>query len=93
VAGGGVTAIITDWVVVPPEPLQLSVKVVALVSAGVVVIPLGGSVPDQPPDAVQDVAFCVDQVSVAVPPETTCDALEVSMTVGAGSVDAPTLMA
>jgi hypothetical protein len=41
-------------------------------------------VPAQPPDAVHDVAFVDDQVSVTDEPETTEEALDVKVTVGGG---------
>ncbi len=72
---------------VPPPPVQFSENVVVAVRAEVVTVPpLGLSLPDQPepPEAVQLVAFCVDQVRVTVPPEATLVTLGVSVTVGAG---------
>jgi hypothetical protein len=41
--------------------------------------------PDQPPEAVQLVAFVEVQDSVAVVPERTADTLALSVTVGAGT--------
>ena len=46
--------------------------------------PFTGSLPLQPPDALQAVAFVEDQVSVAVPPFDTVVGAAVKMTVGAG---------
>lgn len=72
---------------VPPPPVQLREKVVVAVRAEVVTVPpLGLSLPDQPdpPEAVQLVAFCVDQVRVTVPPDVTLVTLGVSVTTGAG---------
>ncbi len=54
------------------------------VTAALVWVPLVASVPLQPPDAAQVVAFEVDQVSVTVPPLATSGTLEVKVTVGAG---------
>jgi hypothetical protein len=43
-------------------------------------------VPDQPPEAVQEVALVELQVRVAVPPDAILVGLAVSVTVGAGVV-------
>ncbi len=48
--------------------------------------PLVAWVPDQPPEAVQEVALVELQVSVEVPPEATLVGLAVSVTVGADAV-------
>lgn len=77
---------VTDWLAVPPGPVQLNVNTVLAVSAGVWKVPLVGSLPVQPSFAVQLVAFVVDQVNVTVPPETTLDALGARLTVGAGAI-------
>lgn len=45
--------------------------------------PLNPLVPLQPPDAAQDVALVLDQVSVAEPPEFTLLGVALSVTVGA----------
>ncbi|HUO66484.1 MAG TPA: hypothetical protein VMV37_03060, partial [Gammaproteobacteria bacterium] len=52
----------------PPGPVQVSVNVVVTVSALLVAVPLVAFEPDQPPDAVHDVAFVLVQVSCVVPP-------------------------
>jgi hypothetical protein len=84
----GVTAIVTAAVAgeLPVAPVQLSVKVVAALSAGVVKVPLVGSVPLQPPDAVHAVAFVELQLRVAVPPVSTLIVSAFSATLGDGSV-------
>jgi len=46
--------------------------------------PLIALVPAQPPPAVQDEAFLLDQVSSEVAPDTIFDGVAVSVTVGAG---------
>ena len=86
--GGVATAIVTAAVAaeVPVAPEQLSVKVVAVVSAGVVNVPLVGSAPLQPPEAVHAVAFAELHVSVANPPGLTLNVLVFSATLGEGSV-------
>jgi hypothetical protein len=63
--------------------LQVSVKIVVAVSAPVLTLPLVASLPDQPPEAVQLVAFADDQLSIAEPPVLTVVGLAVRLTVGA----------
>jgi hypothetical protein len=48
--------------------------------------PLIGSLPDQPPDAVQEVALVEDHVSVELLPLFTVLGLAVRVTAGAGEV-------
>ena len=55
-----------------------------VVCAAVDSLPEVALAPDQPPEAVQDVAFAEDQVSVDVPPLATAAGFAVSDTVGAG---------
>ena len=54
-----------------PVPVQVSVNVVVTVSALLVRLPLVAFEPDQPPDAVHDVAFVLLHVSCVVPPLCT----------------------
>jgi hypothetical protein len=60
---------------------------VVAVSAAVDTLPLVGSAPLQPPEAVHAVALAVLHVSIAVPPEVTLAGFAVSVTVGAGGSD------
>ena len=53
-------------------------------SAPVLALPLVGSLPDQPPDAVQLFALLEDQLSVADPPLLTAVGLALRLTEGAG---------
>lgn len=69
---------------VPPTPLQLSVKAVALLIPAIASVPLMPRVPVQPPEATQLVASVDDQVSVVPPPLVTLLGVAVSVTVGAG---------
>ena len=85
VGAGCVTETVADWLAVPPGPVQERVKVELAFSAPVLCVPLSGSVPDQPPDAVQALAWVVDQVRLALPPLTTVLGLAVSAIVGAGA--------
>lgn len=68
----------------PPTPEQVSVKVVAAVSAPVEALPLVALVPLQPADAVHELAFVLLQVSVEALPEVTEVGLAASVTVGFG---------
>jgi hypothetical protein len=69
---------------VPPAPVQLRMKVVALVSALVLWLPAVALVPLQPPDAVQAVAFVEFHVKVLEPPLATLVGAADKLTVGAG---------
>ena len=80
--GGAETSTVTDWLALPPGPLQASVKVVVALSAPVLVLPLVGSLPDQPPEAVQLLSLVDDQLSIADPPLLTVVGLALRLTVG-----------
>ncbi len=69
----------------PAVPVQLTVYVVLAVRAGVERDPLVPSAPDQPPEAVHDVALVDDQVSKAVPPLVIAVGLAVKETLGAAA--------
>ena len=51
-------------------------------SAPVLALPLVGSLPDHPPEAVQLVAFVDDQLSIAEPPPLTVAGFALRLTVG-----------
>jgi len=80
--GGAETLTVTDWLALPPGPLQASVKVVVALNAPVLALPLVGSLPDQPPEAVQLLALVEDQLSIADPPLLTVVGLALRLTVG-----------
>jgi hypothetical protein len=84
VGDGWVTETVADCAPVPPEPLQLSVKVAFAVSAPVGDEPLTALAPDQAPEAVQDVALVADHDNVEPLPLATVLGLAVMLTVGAG---------
>ena len=67
VAGGAPTDTVTVCESVPPAPSQVSVKLRSDVSAAVVSLPEVALLPDQPPEAVQEVESVDDQLSVVVP--------------------------
>lgn len=70
---------------VPPVPVQVSVNVVFAESAPLGAVPLVGCSPDQPPDAVHDVASALVQESCVVLPLATFVGVAVKNTVGAGT--------
>src|SRR4029077_13901768 len=80
--GGAETLTVTDRLALPPGPLQASVKVVVALSAPVLALPPVGSLPDQPPEAVQLLALLDDQLSIADPPLLTVVELALRPTVG-----------
>jgi hypothetical protein len=78
-----VTVTVADCEAEPPAPLQVIVNFVVAARDGVVFEPLVGSLPVQPPEAVQEVALAVDQVSVDAVPLLTVLGLAASVTAGA----------
>lgn len=85
-AGGAVAVTVTDCAAVPPLPVHVSVYLVVTVSAAVALVPLIGSAPFQPPEAVQEVALVTLQFNMAVLPLATVVGLAASVTAGAGLV-------
>lgn len=83
-AGGAVT--VTDALALPepPAPEQVSVNVVLAFRAAVVSDPLVALFPVQPPEAVQDVALVLLQLSEVVAPVNTLAGAAVRDTVAAG---------
>src|SRR3990167_798987 len=79
---GAVTFTITDWLVVPPVPVQESVKVELVVRLPVDWEPEVDLVPDQAPDALQAVALDEDHERVEAVPEVTEVGLAERETVG-----------
>jgi len=84
VGAGEVTETVADCVALPPVPVQTRVYVVLALSAPVACDPVVAMVPDHPPEAVQEVAFVLDQFNVEVAPLATVLGLALSVTVGAG---------
>ena len=83
---GGVplTVTVADALAVPPDPVQARLNVLVLVSAPVDWLPEVALLPDQAPEAVQEVAFVEDQVRVDDPPLVTDVGFAASDTVGTG---------
>ena len=80
------TLTVTDCDVLPPAPLQVSVKLLVTLSALVPSAPMGARGPDHAPDAVQLVALVDDQASVVVPPELIALGVAEILTVGVAGV-------
>jgi hypothetical protein len=71
VGAAEVTDTVADCVALPPAPVQVSPKVVLAVSAPVACEPLIALLPDQPPEAAQDVALVDDHVRLDALPLAT----------------------
>ncbi len=74
-----VTTISVDWVVVPLGPVQVSVYTVVVVKGSVVIEPLTGWLPVQPPDAVQVWVFAEVHCKVVEVPMATVVAAAVKV--------------
>jgi hypothetical protein len=77
---------VTDWVAVPPSPVQASVKVEPVLIGPLDCEPLVLRLPDHAPEAEQRVASTLDQVSVELPPGATVLGLALSLISGAALV-------
>jgi hypothetical protein len=84
------TATVVDWLAEPPDPVHVSVKVVFAERTPVLSEPVIALVPDQPPDALQDVALVELQVSVEAVPEVIEVGLADNATVGVGALGGAT---
>ena len=80
------TVTMADCVAEPPVPVQVSSNSVVLESAPVDQVPLVAKAPLQPPDALQEVAFCDCQVRLEASPLATVDGDAASVIVGAGEI-------
>jgi hypothetical protein len=80
------TVTVDDCVAEPPGPVQVSSYSVVLVSAPLDQVPLSGTVPLHPPDAVQLVAFAAFHVKVELPPLATVVGEAVKVTAALGTV-------
>ncbi|QKK11963.1 MAG: hypothetical protein HND59_10590 [Pseudomonadota bacterium] len=76
---------VVERVVLPPVPVQTSVKVLSLVSEPMVSLPEVPLPPDHAPDAEQLVALDEDHVNVDDPPDCTEVGLALNVTVGAAA--------
>jgi hypothetical protein len=84
VGDGGDTVTVADALCAPPDPVQVRLKVLLLVSAPEDSLPEVALAPDQPAEALHDVAFVEDQVSVEDPPLVTDVGFAAIDTVGTG---------
>jgi hypothetical protein len=75
---------VTERFTLPPAPVQLSVKVLVVMSGPRVSLPEMALLPDQASEAVQEVALVEDQVSVDDPPLVIDAGFAASDTVGTG---------
>jgi hypothetical protein len=80
------TVTVADCAAEPPAPVQVRVNFVLADRAGVVLEPLIASLPLQPPEAEQDVAWVEDQVKVDVAPLLTVVGFADRVTAGAAVV-------
>ncbi len=80
------TLMVVDCAALPPDPVQVSVNSVLLVSACVVRVPLVGNEPLQPPPAVHAVLFVALQVNTEVAPVKTVVGVAFKVTDGSTSV-------
>jgi hypothetical protein len=84
--GFALTVTVAVCAAVPPAPEQVKVYADVLVNAPVDCVPLSALLPDQPPEATQEVAFAADQVSVALSPLLMALGPTLSETVGADAL-------
>jgi hypothetical protein len=83
---GAETVTVADCAAEPPAPVQVRVNFVVADRAGVALEPLMASLPLQPPEAEQDVAWVEVQVKVAVAPLLTVLGFADRVTAGAAVV-------
>jgi hypothetical protein len=81
---GDFTVTVADCTALPPAPEQVKVYVAFALSAPVDTEPLVASLPDQAPEAVQAVAWVLDQVTVALAPLAIVLGAATRLMVGAG---------
>jgi hypothetical protein len=80
---GDLTETVADWTAVPPGPEQVSVYVESAATTPVDCEPLTGWLPDQAPEAEQDVALWAFHLSVELVPLATVLGFALMLTVGA----------
>lgn len=80
------TATLADCDALPPEPLQINVKVEFALKVPVDCVPRTALTPDQSPPALQELAFMEDQVNVELPPLAIALGPTLKLTVGTGAV-------
>ena len=65
--GGAATLTVTDWLALPPAPVQVKKNVLVVVNEPRVSLPEVALLPDQAPEAVHEVASLEVQLNVAEP--------------------------
>jgi hypothetical protein len=86
VGSGALTETVADWDALPPAPVQVNVYVEFAVSAPEDCDPLKAWLPDQAPEAEQEVALADDQAIVDALPLEIELGLALILTVGAGEL-------
>jgi hypothetical protein len=81
--GAGAIVTVASLLAEPPVPVHVSVNVPSVVRVPVDCVPEVALLPDQAPDAEHALAFVLDHVSVADPPDAMLDGATLSETVGA----------
>ena len=81
---GVVTETVADCVALPPVPVHVSPYVALAESAPVDCEPLTGLLPDQAPEAIQEVALVDDQLKRELPPLATVLGLALRLTIAVG---------
>jgi hypothetical protein len=84
VGGREVTVTVADCVALPPVPVQVNAYVLFVLSAPVDCDPLIALLPDQLPEAVQEVAWVLVQLTVELLPLAIVLGLAARLIVGAG---------
>jgi hypothetical protein len=84
--GFALTDTVADCAALPPGPVQLSVYVELAFSAPVDWVPFTALLPDQAPEAVQEVAFVAVQFNVALLPLLMALGPTLKVTVGAAAL-------
>lgn len=80
---GDLIEIVADWTAVPPRPEQVSVYTASALRTPLDCVPLTGLLPDQAPEAAQDVAFTAFHLSVELVPFAIVLGVALMLTVGA----------
>jgi hypothetical protein len=83
---GDLIETVADCAAVPPGPVQVKVKVALAVSDPVDCEPLTVLVPDQAPEAVQEVALVAFHVNIELNPDATVLGAELMLTAGAADL-------
>ena len=86
------TVTVAEALAVPPDPVQARTNVLDVINAPLDWLPEVALLPDQAPEAVQEVALVEDQVSVEDAPFAIEVGFAVRDTVGGGALDTVTVV-